>query len=276
MGQEASIGVFEPGASARFTRLSERPLSHEGQLDYVRSPDIAPDGATPLTDGDSFSHDRVYYGSAGRFALQRWLSRISRQRILGDFVRELNPTPETRILDIGASGVETREANMLEKFYPWPHNITAAIVGDTSKFLRAHPEGNAVQIVPGGRLPFPDKSFDIAYSSAVLEHVGGRAQRRAFIAEAARVARAVFIVLPNGWFPVEHHTGVPFFHYLPSLFRRLLAGTGLDYWSHEQNLDFITPGMLAREWPSATSPTIRYAGLPFGVLSSNLIAVAED
>ena len=142
-------------------------------------------------------------GSAGRFALQRWLSRISRQRILGDFVRELNPTPETRIIDIGASGVETREANVLEKFYPWPHNITAAIVGDTSEFLRAHPQGDAVQIVPGERLPFPDKSFDIAYSNAVLEHVGGREQRRAFIAEAARVARAVFIVLPNGWFPVE-------------------------------------------------------------------------
>ena len=89
MGQDASIGAFEPGSHAAigrawagFTRLVEHQSSHEGQLDYVASPDIASDSATPMTDRDSLPHDRVYYVSAGRFALQRWLREFHRNAFL--------------------------------------------------------------------------------------------------------------------------------------------------------------------------------------------------
>jgi SAM-dependent methyltransferase len=64
-------------------------------------------------------------------------------------------------------------------------------------------------------LPFPDDSFDVCFSNAVLEHVGDEDRQRAFVAEAVRVSRRVFLTTPNRWFPVELHTRLPLVHWLP-------------------------------------------------------------
>ena len=50
-------------------------------------------------------------------------------------------------------------------------------------------------------LPFADGEFDLYFSNAVIEHVGGGERQRAFVAEALRVAPRVFITTPNRWFP---------------------------------------------------------------------------
>jgi len=220
--------------------------------------------------------DDVYYQGAGRIALQRRLARAARLSIYEAFLSEIQPTATTTILDIGASDVETRESNILEKNYPYPQNITCGIIGDGAGLRAAHPDVRIARLVPGKPLPFSDGSFDVAHSNAVLEHVGGPDQRRFFIAEALRVARAVFIAVPNGWFPIEHHTGVPVLHYVPSLFRRTLKGTPFDYWSRIENLDFVTAAMLAREWPEGSRPKIMKIGLGIGVLSSNIVATARS
>ncbi len=64
-------------------------------------------------------------------------------------------------------------------------------------------------------LPFADGEFDVVFSNAVIEHVGGREQQRRFVEEALRVARRAFITTPNRWFPVEVHTLLPLVHWLP-------------------------------------------------------------
>lgn len=219
--------------------------------------------------------DDIYFGSAGRLALQRRIALAARRNIYARFIADMKPTAATSILDIGTSDRETRESNMLEKLYPYPENITCGTIEDVAAVRRNHPKARVVQLVPGSPLPFGDRTFDIAYSNGVLEHVGGPQARRFFITEALRVARAVFIVIPNAWFPLEHHTGIPLLHYAPRLFRSVLSGTGYDHWSRIENLDFVTARTLAREWPGP-SPAIRYTGLHIGPLSSNIVAIARS
>ena len=64
-------------------------------------------------------------------------------------------------------------------------------------------------------LPFPDQSFDVVFSNAVIEHVGDVERQRQFVAEALRVGRRVFVTTPNRWFPIEVHTRLPLVHWLP-------------------------------------------------------------
>ena len=64
-------------------------------------------------------------------------------------------------------------------------------------------------------LPFADGAFDVVHSNAVIEHVGGRDRQEAFVREALRVGRRVFLTTPNRWFPIEVHTRLPLVHWLP-------------------------------------------------------------
>ena len=73
-------------------------------------------------------------------------------------------------------------------------------------------------------MPFADKAFDIAVSNAVLEHVGAEQHQAAFVRELSRVARRVFISVPNRYFPVEHHTAIPLLHFWKRGFERAANG----------------------------------------------------
>jgi len=215
--------------------------------------------------------DHVYYRDGGRFWLARRISHAARLRIYQDFLREMAPSPSSTILDIGTSNAPSEEANILEAHYPYPKNITCGTIGDDSYITTAHPQVKVVSIAPGQPLPFRDQEFDIVYSNAVLEHVGGERERRLYLLENLRVAKRVFIAIPNRWFPIEHHTGIPLLHYFPSLFRRLLAGTGYDFWTRPANVDFLGRGAIAKEWPEDRSPKISYSGVMLGPFSSNVI-----
>jgi SAM-dependent methyltransferase len=148
------------------------------------------------------------------------VSLRSRKRKLRLFLDELQPTPETTVLDVGADelafgeGGGCRTLNFFEELYPWPERITALGLQDGSAFRARYPN---VAYVQGDALvlPFEDGSFDVVFSNAVIEHVGGREEQRRFVAELCRVAPRVFLSTPNRWFPVETHTLVPLAHWLP-------------------------------------------------------------
>ena len=91
------------------------------------------------------------------------------------------------------------------------------------------------------QLPFPDKSFDLVVSFAVIEHVGSRAQQKEFLHELARVGRSVYLTTPNRWFPIEFHTVMPLVHWLPaSMFRTILRLMGKTFYAQEQNLNLLS------------------------------------
>ena len=67
----------------------------------------------------------------------------------------------------------------------------------------------------GRDLPFADREFDVAFSNAVVEHVGGRTDQERFVRELCRVAKRIFVTTPNRLFPVDPHTLLPVVHWLP-------------------------------------------------------------
>jgi hypothetical protein len=155
----------------------------------------------------------------------------SRRRKLRLFMEYMRPTPETRVVDVGVADAPFGEGegqaqtyNFFEAHYPWPERITA--VGDVplAHFARAFSEITTV-VADGRNLPFADGEFDIGFSNAVVEHVGGREDQQRFVREVCRVAQRVFVTTPNRLFPVDPHTLLPFVHWLPEGRRpRLLDG----------------------------------------------------
>lgn len=68
----------------------------------------------------------------------------------------------------------------------------------------------------GLALPFPDDAFDLVFSNAVIEHVGGAAEQKKFVSEHQRVGRTWALTTPNLWFPVEPHTRAVIRYWSPS------------------------------------------------------------
>lgn len=161
----------------------------------------------------------------------------NRRRKLALFLAELRPGPETTIVDVGVgdTGFDTEPGvalshNFFEAMYPWPDRITAVSDVPLPNFAQEFPEVAPVT-ASGTNLPFEDDAFDIAFSNAVVEHVGGREEQRQFVHELCRVAPRVFVSTPNRHFPVEVHTLVPFLHWLPRAGRdRAFAALRRDAW----------------------------------------------
>ncbi|MSO57778.1 MAG: class I SAM-dependent methyltransferase [Thermoleophilia bacterium] len=183
------------------------------------------------------------------------LSARSRRRKFRLFLDEFRPDRSTSVLDVGVDEVSHGEPggergcsthNLFETLYPWPERITALGLHDGTRFRERHP---AVRYVQGDAcaLPFEDGAFEIVFSNAVIEHVGERERQEAFVHEALRVGRRVFLTTPNRWFPIELHTGLPLVHWLPEpLAGRAyeLAGKG---WARENRL--LGPAELRALFP---------------------------
>ena len=151
------------------------------------------------------------------------ISLRSRRRKLALFLEVMGPTPATTVLDVGVDEVSLGDAggqsgctthNLLEERYPWPERLTALGLHDGARFRERYPQ---IAYVQGDAcaLPFADGAFDVVHSNAVIEHVGGRERQEAFVREALRVGRRVFVTTPNRWFPIEVHTRLPLVHWLP-------------------------------------------------------------
>jgi hypothetical protein len=83
---------------------------------------------------------------------------------------------------------------------------------DDARFTFVHGDGCDLSM-------FPDRSFDIAHSNSVIEHVGDWRRMQQFAAESRRVGRNVYCQTPYYWFPMEPHFMVPFFNWLPEPWR---------------------------------------------------------
>lgn len=144
------------------------------------------------------------------------ISAKSRKHKYEQFLQECAPTSTDTILDIGINTTEYSPSdNYLEKHYPHRNRITAIGTGDGTVFSSLYPEVSYHQ-ADGRALPFRDNQFDIAYSNAVIEHVGSSDQQLQFLREMSRVGRQGFLTTPNRHFPIELHTRVPLLHIILS------------------------------------------------------------
>ena len=149
---------------------------------------------------------------------KRILRDYSRKSRLGKFElfqSVFEPRPEERILDVGADP-QLFSRYTFEDFYLYTNHITGGSI-DFAMVRQARERYPQAQyaIFDGCALPFPDKSFDIVFSNAVIEHIVGPGRQEQFAREAMRVGKSWFITTPNYWFPLEVHYLLPFFQFLP-------------------------------------------------------------
>jgi SAM-dependent methyltransferase len=158
------------------------------------------------------------------------ISKFNRGRKYNYFLQKINPLAKDKILDIGFTDNEySEEANYLEKHYPYRDNITALGLENSGNFNTMFPEVTIVTY-DGNCFPFTDKTFDIGWSNAVIEHVGNREKQVLFVKEMLRTCHLVFFTTPNKFFPFDLHTQLPIVHWLPKkLFDRILHFIGWEW-----------------------------------------------
>jgi hypothetical protein len=123
-----------------------------------------------------------YFNSQSR--LRSRASRVAlhaRRHIYARFLALAGTEPGRRLLDLGVTtDTSLPDSNFLERWYPHPSDITMASIEACTALGAVFAGTQFVRMVPDHPLPFPDAYFDVGFSSAVLEHVGGAAQQRFF------------------------------------------------------------------------------------------------
>jgi hypothetical protein len=215
-----------------------------------------------------------YYKDTGKISLASKISAQFRQKMFSKFMDNIQPARNDTVIDIGVTSDERyQESNYFERLYPYKDKIVCVGTEDGSYLESKYPGLKFRLITPHERLPFKDKEFDIAFSNAVIEHVGSQENQHAFILEMLRVSRSFFLTTPNRWFPIELHTAIPLLHFLPKpAYRKLLKKMGETYWSKEENLNLLTRKELISLFPSHVNvkiDSVKMFGIP-----TNLIAYA--
>src|SRR3954466_6937898 len=213
--------------------------------------------------------DQKYYEGVPARSLSEYMLIAARDCIYEGFSGHGAARASDKILDVGVSDIVSEAANLVERKYPYPDRITAAGLGAAGEFRETFPKETYTQIAANRPLPFPDKHFDIATSNAVLEHVGSRVNQTLFVSEMIRVAHRVFISVPNRWFPVEHHTGIPLAHYWDASFRLLCDWSGRSEWADEANLIRMSKRTLAALVLACVPCRTGHTGMTYTLLSSN-------
>ncbi len=133
--------------------------------------------------------------------------RVKRFRM---FRETLKPRRADRLLDVGgypASWV-THE--------PVVGSIDSLNIHEVSWNPDRAPEHHIRVLIGNGcDLQMSDRSYDIAFSNSVIEHVGSWENQVAFASEIRRVGRALWIQTPARGCPVEPHYLALFVHWLP-------------------------------------------------------------
>ena len=183
----------------------------------------------------------------------RTFSHKSRTKKFQLFESLLKPHPEDRVLDIGASG-EVFLRYTFEDVYPYPSRIVAGGYdsGEVKSARKAYP-APAYIVFDGCSLPFPDKSFDIVFSNAVIEHILGPSRQEQFAQEIMRVGKSWFVTTPNYWYPFESHYHLPFIQFMPENLQRRynsLLGTHIPK-GRTQELGLLSACGLKRLFPTS-------------------------
>ncbi len=132
----------------------------------------------------------------------------SRRKKAAVLVKLIAESDVRSVLLIGVESADFAWSNVVEEAIAgtgvW---VVATGLGPVVRF------GDSQVVCDGRRLPFGEKTFDLAVSNAVVEHVGDETDQQAFVDEHHRVAARFVMTTPNLWFPVESHARVLFRHW---------------------------------------------------------------
>ena len=191
-------------------------------------------------------------------------SRLSRRRKFELFQRVFQPGPNDLILDVGASG-QPFTGYTFEDYYPYSDRIVAGGIDprEIQDARRLYPRVRYTMF-DGRALPFPDKSFNMVFSNAVIEHIIGQGQQARFAKEIMRVGKSWFVTTPNYWFPFESHYHLPLIHFLPREMQRWynrLLGSAIAKGT-VQDLALLSARKLQRLFPASRVVRMRVTFWP--------------
>lgn len=184
--------------------LRRVPIAADSQ---VRS--VAPEGSVRL---------KIFY---------KFLPSIStffRERRMRRLVKLVKISAGMRVLDLG--GTPTIWEHVSEPLEITLLNLPGGISPGMSLSVQspqlAHHtfhllEGDACNVTQ-----FSDRAFDLVFSNSVIEHVGPPQKQEEFAREVLRLGTSYWVQTPSKWFPVEVHSGVPFYWLYPNLVRATL------------------------------------------------------
>ena len=143
----------------------------------------------------------------------------ARQRRSQWFMTAIGIRPGMKIIDLGG-------APMIWGLVDLPLNITLFNVehGPNASLESERMPQHKFSFMTGDAcdVDLPSNSFDIAFSNSVIEHVGDRTRRSAFAKHVRRLAPKYWVQTPAKYFPIEAHTGMPFWWYYPEDVRQAL------------------------------------------------------
>ncbi len=148
------------------------------------------------------------------FTKLSYKSRLQKLKIFYDLIK---PDENTKILDIGAEINPSGDRGLqLIDDYKWKSKLSATNLSSEhiEKIKNIYPEIDA-EVGDACNLPYPDKSFDVVYCNAVIEHVGNPEKQRKMASEIMRVSKSWFVTTPNRWYPFEFHLRLPLVTWLP-------------------------------------------------------------
>jgi len=176
-------------------------------------------------------------------------------------IRKLGLTPGMRVLDLGGQPeiwqhVDTPLDILIVNLPGEPISLPT-----TSHHSFKTAEGDATDMPQ-----FGDNQFDCVFSNSVIEHVGDLGKRTAFAREVRRLAPRYFVQTPSMWFPLEPHSGIPFWWALPESRRKKMIERWrktVPPWAEMvEGATVLKKKELRRHFPDSNIYTERLAGFP--------------
>jgi len=107
-------------------------------------------------------------------------------------------------------------------------------------------------VADGCALPFRNASFDWVFSNAVIEHVGGGTRQSLFAQEIRRVAtRGYFVATPDLYFPIDPHTYLPFYQFLPEALQRRVIPFCPGFLRRHEEIHMLSARSMRSLFPDA-------------------------
>jgi hypothetical protein len=144
--------------------------------------------------------------------------KIWRKKRFALFIQRLSPNLSDRLLDVGGTpsfwASHAPVVGSIHTLNIYPEQLDP-------QFAASH--HISVLVGDGCKLQMADKSYDIAFSNSVIEHVQTFERQFAFATEIRRVGSAVWVQTParECWF--ESHYLAPFIHWLPKSLQKKLV-----------------------------------------------------
>ncbi len=209
-----------------------------------------------------------------------FFSKVARSNIINLLIKLMfnkNNNKRAKILDFGVSNSENFDSNPFVKYFL--KNSYKYLYGcgldNESGIKKKYKYLKYKKIKPNKKLPYKDNFFTVSTSHAVFEHVGNFNKKKFYLSELLRVSKNVFISIPNRYFPIEHHSNIPFLGYLPSkLIYKIMNFFNYQIFKNEKTLTFnsiddfdLIISKLVKSYKFNYS--INYTGIKLGIFSSH-------